>query len=110
MKIIYRDNNTFVRLSNGTVEPVRPGYTSMTTDGPGIGEHYPDGSELWFTGWDGGSVGGYNVSDLADGGSWQDLGISRKGDVYTSTNDGSVWTRHGDELVVWTPGRLAEAA
>jgi hypothetical protein len=30
--------------------------------------------------------------------------MARQGEAYTVT-DGTVWTRYGDDMVVWTPAR-----
>lgn len=95
-------------MDDGSVVQVPPGYLSCYGPeyaGEGLPPYlfiYPNGAELEITRWDG-SVAGINVKDLADGASWDDLGVSRRGDTYTY-RDGSTWTRYGDEMVVWTPG------
>lgn len=100
-----------VMLNNGTVIPVPHGWTKMTNDGPGLLFTYPDGTELWVTDWSG-DVAGFYVEELKDGELWAigRAAIARHGDAYRVASDGSDWTRHGDELVVWTPGRDAIAA
>jgi len=76
-----------VRMDNGAVVPVPPGYIRMEIGPDGAPDEitYP-GTErvLWFTGYQMPCV---LDRDLADGESYTD-------------DHGSTWTRYGDEMVV----------
>lgn len=108
--IINQHRTASILLNNGTVLPVPCGWTGMSDSGGELLFRYADGSELWVADW-AGEVAGFNVQDLEDGEAWADLGIARRGNVYMVIRDGSEWTRHGDEMVVWTPSQgTAQAA
>jgi hypothetical protein len=100
------NGNATIVFANGDTLPVsvRVGTTI---------EYYHDGdvdqilgAEGWwyFADWDD-SAGSYCVAEMKDGETWEIDGevLTRRGNVYTVEPEGSVWTRHGDELAVWTP-------
>jgi hypothetical protein len=109
---IGKNRKVSVTMDNGAAVPIRDGWTHMAIRQGAVPEviHYPSGEELWFKPWDG-EVAGFNVADLADG-ETREMGgamVMRGGDSYTVSSDGSVWTRYGAEMVVWTPSRASGA-
>jgi hypothetical protein len=87
-----------ITMANGRVAPVPPNYDSMTLGSRACPEliTWPDGGE-WITYYSLLLIDGL-ADDLADG------------ETFTSSHDGTTWTRYGAEMLAVTPLRFKVVA
>ena len=102
MRIDRSPNQLIVTMANGHRIPVRPDWQHLEeykgTNGETRGAviMFRDSAEWWMTAYHRNLIDGLG-RDLADG------------EAFTSP-DGCIWTRHGDELTAWTPGKVEALA
>jgi hypothetical protein len=96
---INQHGTATINMGNGKVVPVPLGYESIATYSGAIPEliTFTNGGEWWLTDYRPELVEGL-VGDLADG------------ETFTSSDDGTTWTRYGDETLVRSPGQAAKLA